>query len=119
MELLKQRNRPPGVRRETAPDSRAQTQTLTGRRLGRRVWLGSLVLLLAPVFLAALVRGDVFNEYDVKATCLYHLTQFVEWPPEAFPETQSPLVIGVLGQDPFGKVLDEVFRNEIVKNRKL
>src|SRR6266567_3584876 len=98
MELLKQRNRPPGARRDTAPDSRAQMPTLTGRGLDRRVWLGSLVLLLAPVFLAAPIRGDVFKEYDVKATCLYHLTQFVEWPPEAFPATQSPLVIGVLGQ---------------------
>ena len=78
-----------------------------------------LVILLEAGFFAAQIRAQAFKEYDVKAAFLYHLTQFVEWPPEAFPAVEDPLVIGVLGADPFGKSLDEIIKNEEVKDRKL
>ena len=58
-------------------------------------------------------------EYQVKAVFLFNFAQFVEWPPEAFHEAQSPLVIGVLGEDPFGSYLDETTRGEKVNNRPL
>lgn len=58
-------------------------------------------------------------EYQVKAVFLFHLAQFVDWPPRAFPDPQSPLIIGVLGDDPFGPYLDETFRGEKVNNRSL
>ena len=79
----------------------------------------SLALLVSFGFFVGQVRGQAFKEYEVKATFLYHLAQFVEWPAEAFPAAETPLVIGVLGQDPFGKTLDEIIQNELVKNRKL
>ena len=44
---------------------------------------------------------------------------FVEWPTNAFPDAKTPITIGVLGSDPFGKSLDEVVRNEIVQKRRL
>jgi len=59
------------------------------------------------------------KEYQVKAAFVYNFAQFVEWPPEAFPEGQTPLVIGVLGEDPFGAYLDEIVRGEKVNNRPL
>src|SRR5687767_223921 len=58
-------------------------------------------------------------EYQLKAVFLFNFAQFVEWPPEAFPEAQTPLVIGVLGEDPFGAYLDETVRGETVNNRSL
>ena len=85
----------------------------------RRAWLIGFVILLGAGFFAAPLRAQAFKEYDVKAAFLYHLAEFVEWPPEAFPAAENPLVIGVLGVDPFGKSLDEVVKNEEVKNRKL
>jgi len=45
------------------------------------------------------------REYQVKAVFLFNFAQFVEWPPTAFPEATAPLVIGVLGADPFGAAL--------------
>jgi YfiR/HmsC-like len=78
-----------------------------------------LVILLGAGFFSARLRAQGFKEYDLKAAFLYHLAHFVEWPPEAFPEVETPLVIGVLGQDPFGKALDEIVQNEAVRNRKL
>lgn len=88
-----------------------------------RHWLAPcsiwLVILLGTGFVASRTQAQAFKEYDLKATFLYHLAQFVDWPPEAFPTEETPLVIGVLGADPFGKVLDDIVDGESVKNRKL
>ncbi len=58
-------------------------------------------------------------EYRLKAVFLFNFAQFVEWPASAFPEPDSPLVIGVLGEDPFGASLDETVRGETVNDRPL
>jgi hypothetical protein len=42
------------------------------------------------------------NEYLVEASFLYNFAEFVEWPPQAFKSPSDPIVIGVLGKNPFG-----------------
>jgi hypothetical protein len=59
------------------------------------------------------------KEYQVKAVFLFNFAQFVEWPPAAFADDKSPIVIGILGEDPFGEFLDEVVRAERVGNRPM
>lgn len=59
------------------------------------------------------------GEYQVKAVFLFNFAQFVDWPPKAFAEPQSPLIIGVVGDDPFGRYLDETVRGEKANNRPL
>jgi hypothetical protein len=59
------------------------------------------------------------REYQVKAVFLFNFAQFVDWPPRAFPEPQTPLVIAVLGDDPFGTYLDETVRGEKANDRPL
>ena len=83
----------------------------------RRLFLP--VILLAVGFFHSWTQAKAFNEYDLKAAFLYNFAQFVEWPPEAFESAQTHLVIGVLGEDPFGKTLDKIVQDEVVKNRKL
>jgi hypothetical protein len=61
----------------------------------------------------------ISKEYQVKAAFLYNFSQFVVWPTEAFPEAQTPMVIGVIGEDPFGAYLDEIVHGEQVNNRPL
>ena len=58
-------------------------------------------------------------EFQVKAVFLFNFAQFVEWPPGAFEDEQSPLVIGVLGSDPFGSFLDDVVQGESVNGHAL
>ncbi len=58
-------------------------------------------------------------EYRLKAVFLFNFAQFVTWPKRAFPDPQTPLVIGILGDDPFGSDLDETGRGEQVNNRPL
>lgn len=52
------------------------------------------------------------NAAQIKATFLYHFSSFVEWPPGSFAEPGSPLIIGILGADPFGNFLDELVEGE-------
>jgi hypothetical protein len=59
------------------------------------------------------------TEYQVKAVFLFNFSQFVDWPAAAFANGRSPLIIGVLGEDPFGATLDEIVRGETVNGRPL
>src|ERR1700743_1516208 len=56
---------------------------------------------------------------EVEAVFLFNFSQFVEWPPQAFAEPGSPIIICVLGSDPFGTTLDEVVRGEPVQGGAL
>lgn len=58
-------------------------------------------------------------EYQVKAVFLFNFAQFVDWPATAFADAQAPLVIGVLGDDPFGPYLDKLVQSEKVGGRPL
>jgi hypothetical protein len=66
-----------------------------------------------------LAQAGPSPEYQIKAVFLFNLAQFVEWPARAFAEPGAPLVIGVLGEDPFGSYLDETLHGETVRNRPL
>lgn len=57
------------------------------------------------------------HEFEVKGAFLFNFAQFVDWPAEAFASVNAPLVIGILGADPFGPFLDEVLRKETVNGR--
>lgn len=83
---------------------------------------------MCAAFLLALVTAYSFadgvwsapaSEYQVKAAFLFNFVSFVEWPANAFDDANTPYVIGVLGQDPFGSYLDETVRGERVNSRPL
>jgi len=50
---------------------------------------------------------------------LVDFARFTEWPTDAFADTKSPIVIGILGADPFGRLLDQSARDESVHGRRL
>ncbi len=75
------------------------------------------LLLLGGLYASA--QTDPSREYQVKAVFLFNFAQFVEWPPAAFAGASSPIVIGVLGENPFGAYLDETVREEKVASRPL
>ena len=77
--------------------------------------LNLFIILLAPYT----ARCEPTPEYKVKAAFLFNFAQFVDWPTNSFATAESPLIIGVLGDDPFGKALDNIVTGERVKNRTL
>jgi hypothetical protein len=57
-------------------------------------------------------------EYQVKAALLYHFVTFVEWPSEALTDSND-FFICIIGQDPFGRVLDQAIFGKVVRRKKL
>jgi hypothetical protein len=71
------------------------------------------LLILSP---SAAADGQA-QEYEVKSAFLLNFTKFIEWPAPAAPD--APFVICILGDDPFGRVLDQMISGETVGGRKL
>jgi len=58
-------------------------------------------------------------EYQVKAAYLFNFLKFVEYPGESFADPLAPIVIGVVGDDPFGNALPQVVIGKTVQGRDL
>ena len=79
--------------------------------------LAAVVLLLSgSVMLHAQTAP---KETQIKAVFLFNFSQFVEWPASSFADAQAPLIIGILGKDPFGNYLEQTVNNEKVNNRPI
>jgi hypothetical protein len=48
------------------------------------------------------------REYQLKAAFLYNFIMFVDWPAEKMPEANEPVIIGILGDDPFGNAFEPI-----------
>ena len=59
------------------------------------------------------------GEYELKAVFIFNFSQFVDWPTNAFKSESDPMIIGVLGADPFGPVLDRIIQDEKVRGRSI
>lgn len=78
-----------------------------------RCWLAPLwrygqmmvALLLGGLLLGSSAWASEFDEYVVKAAYLYNFAKFVEWPPNVFVTTDTPLSICIAGDNPFGEAL--------------
>ena len=44
---------------------------------------------------------------------------FVEWPEDAFELPDSPMVIGIVGQDPFGSAIDRAVEDKKISGRRI
>lgn len=58
------------------------------------------------------------DEYIMKAIALEQVSRFLEWPKNSIIDDDSlPFVIGVLGINPFGKLLEETYEKHKIKNK--
>jgi hypothetical protein len=55
----------------------------------------------------------------VKAAFLPRFARYVTWPIAATPKGADPFVLCVIGSDPFGGVLDEAARSQLVNGRRI
>ncbi len=81
----------------------------------RACWCG---LLFAGVSLLR-DQAEVTKEYQIKAAFLYNFTKFVEWPADHFATADAPIVIGVLGKNPFGDELGNIVQGRKVNGRAI
>jgi len=92
------------------------------RLLGKGFRLGAVLVATALTLVVpggARAQSAASKEYPIKAACLLNFAQYVEWPTEAFPEAGTPFTIGILGDDPFGEVMEATVQGETIRNRKL
>lgn len=98
-------------------------QCEAGAGPGRRSWvwpaamfwlrlavMGLGGLIASAWFMTAVSFGappPAYQEYQVKAELLANFAAFVKWPEGTFPATNSPVVIGVFGKDPFDRFLEK------------
>lgn len=77
-----------------------------------------LWLIYFPAALLAANAGAA-PEYSIKAGYILLFTRYVEWPASAFSTPTAPIVVCVLGSDPFGPVLDETMAGQVSQQRPL
>src|SRR5687767_3410760 len=58
-------------------------------------------------------------EYEVKAAFLFNFAKFVEWPTNVFPSERESIVIGIVGDDPFGDAFAAIVKEETAQGRKV
>jgi hypothetical protein len=96
----------------------------TGHRIIKALcrWKIPTVLFIAfclTTGMKAVPQNSISREYQIKAVFLYNFSQFVEWPEKAFTHADAPLIIGVLGENPFANYLEETVKGEKVNGHPL
>jgi hypothetical protein len=80
-----------------------------------------LIVIILNLFLVSItsqVRANStsIKEYQVKAAFLYSFINFVDWPENKLSQDQDTIIIGIIGNDPFGKAFEPI-KDKQVKNK--
>jgi hypothetical protein len=84
----------------------------------KKISISVLLIWISLVLLPMQAQPVSPSEYQVKAAFLYNFAKFVEWPAEVFQDNK-PFVIGIVGHDPFGGLIDEAVSGKTVRDRKI
>jgi len=75
------------------------------------------VALLGGAAPAAAGQGP--SAYEVKGAFLLNFSKFITWPPAAFTSASAPVLIAIIGDDPFGELLDELVLKQRLGDRAI
>ncbi len=107
------------ARRLSQTDSKRDTGIRRFRNAGKYLSLVILGSLLLSPFTAVSPGAQSRNPYEVEAAFLHNFVRYVNWPEAARPDSQGAWCIGILGQDPFGEILEQTLAGRSVKGRPL
>lgn len=78
------------------------------------IWLIVFALLFSLPVLAQ------YSKTEIKAVYLERFTRFIEWPENfALSDTTQPFVLGILGENQFGNILEDIYKKYKIKKRKV
>jgi len=80
----------------------------------RRLIIFIVMMMLGQASYAWAQDSEASSEYLIKAGYIYNFAKLVEWPAIAFAQPDSPIVIGIVGNDPFGPIIDKVLEGKKV-----
>ncbi len=101
--------------RKTYPEVKESSTPKAGQSVATNIIAGLSLLLVLTSSLYSQSAHEV--EYRFKAVYLFNFLQLIEWPKAAFSSDESPLVVGILGKDPFGRLLDDLLKKERINER--
>ena len=78
------------------------------------IWWGLFCLGLVARAATAAEPGSGPSEYQVKAVFVFNFVKFTDWPATTFTNGTAPIVIGIVGENPFGAALEEVVKAETI-----
>ena len=86
-------------------------------------WISILCIVFADILVVSCNwtlsdEVDKVSEYEVKAAFLLNFVRFTDWSERTRGETESALVLGILGEDHFGEALN-LIRDKKIKGRVL
>ena len=87
-------------------------------RLIRRLFVFVSLAAVASAPLEIHAQASLLREYQIKAAFLYNFIKFIDWPPDALPETSDTIAICVFSNDPFREALDSI-KDKVVRGRRL
>ena len=98
-------------------DNCADEEPVNSRVNYRSMRFGSLIIKSAILVLVLNTSSGAGadappSEYRIKAAFIYHFSQFVDWPQNTFAAPDSPFIIGVLGENPFGADLEQTIHGK-------
>ena len=87
------------------------------KRLGLRSYqLGVFLVLLFTG--TSIASQGALNEGQAKASLLFNFAKFTTWPESAFHSKSEPLIIAIIGTNPFGDALKQ-FEGKRIKGRQI
>ena len=88
-----------------------------------RARYGAIVIVFVAGIMGApsrsYARDKTPSEHQLKAAFLLNFTKFIEWPPSPQQDPDLPMIIGIIGTDPFGAILDDLIAGQQVHGRML
>lgn len=87
--------------------------------LSKYAWIRYVVFILISAMLPISQAAPAAQEYQIKAVFLFNFVNFITWPDKSFKQDSEPFRICVLGEDPFGVVLDVTVEKHLVEGRTL
>lgn len=94
-------------------------RTESGRRDFLLRWLVVLQMVLGAFSISGAEPLLDLTEYRLKAPIIYNIAKYVEWPESAFANQNAPIILGILGKDPFGADLEDILLGQTLNGRKL
>ncbi|MCG8651574.1 MAG: YfiR family protein [Pirellulales bacterium] len=107
-------NRTSRLTSHSALERQAQAGIAARHRYRLGVLAGLAILFLSTCSpLVAQQSSPPARERLIKVAYIHKFTRYVSWPDNSFAAPDSPFVIGVLGEDPFGSALDALQKRKV------
>ena len=88
--------------------------------ISKRIHKIIILCLIASVAIVFTAYGTGLRQsrvFEIEAAFLVQFSKYITWPADRFKTEKSPVIIGIIGRDPFGTKIDRIARRFKSGNR--